>query len=138
MDEQEQEQIRKVLRDPQVARLFVEQLEQVPREAYEVTVAFEKIYVVLVPGRLRGGDGGDGRRGTSCDVESRYVLRVGRSFPLANSVRLHLLDGGFQPRVSDCRDFYRCAVGRAWEAGSTVWEAVEAVGRLDAALHGRN
>ena len=51
----------------------------------------------------------------STDVESRYVIVVKKSYPLGGSVRVHLLEGGFQPRVSDGRDLFEDVVGRAYE-----------------------
>jgi hypothetical protein len=128
-----------VLRDPQVVQFFLAQLETLPREVYELNVAFEKIYIVVLPNKYRQllRDQGQNEQPT-CDIESKYVLRVGRSFPLPNSLRIHLLDGAFQPKVSDCRDFYRAVMGREYDHGTAFLDVVEALVKFDEQLHGRN
>jgi hypothetical protein len=74
----------------------------------------------------------------TCDIESKYVLRVGRSFPLLHSVHIHLLDGAFQPKVSDCRDFYRAVMGRDYDYNTPFLDILESLVRFDEQLHKKN
>jgi hypothetical protein len=66
------------------------------------------------------------------------VLRVGRSFPLPRSLHIHLLDGAFQPKVSDCRDFYRAVMGKEYDHGTALLDIVEGLVRFDERLHEKN
>jgi hypothetical protein len=43
------------------------------------------------------------------------VLKIGKNFPMNQSVRLHLLEGGFQPQISDCRDFFQAVMGKPYD-----------------------
>lgn len=73
-----------------------------------------------------------------CDIESKYVLRVGCSFPLPSSVHIHMLDGAFQPKVSDCRDFYRAVMGQQYEFSTPFLDILESLVRFDEQLHNKN
>ena len=51
----------------------------------------------------------------SADIESKYAIKISRSFPLKHSVKVHLIDGGFQPKISDNRDLFNELMGKAYE-----------------------
>ena len=74
----------------------------------------------------------------SSDVESRYAIVVKKSYPLGGSVRVHLLEGGFQPRVSDGRDLFEEVVGRAYEWSIQIAEVARKIADFDAKLHHKN
>lgn len=102
-------------------------------------MAFEKVYIVIYPNKYRHHLNKQGdKEYMSCDIESKYVLRVGRSFPLPNSVHIHLLDGAFQPKVSDCRDFYQAVMGRQYEFSTIFLDILKSLVRFDEQLHSKN
>ena len=53
-------------------------------------------------------------------------------------MRVHLLEGGFQPRVSDGRDLFEEVVGRAYEWSIQIAEVARKIADFDAKLHHKN
>lgn len=103
-----------MLKDPQVLNLFLQELQTLPKDVFEVSVAFEKINVVIYPDTYRQHlheDTAKKHSHHSTQTESKYVIRISKSFPLRNSLRVHLLDGAVQPRLCDCRDFFQDIMG---------------------------
>lgn len=42
----------------------------------------------------------------SADLQSKYIIKICKNFPLNDSVKIHLLNGPTQPRIFDCRDLF--------------------------------
>jgi hypothetical protein len=73
-----------------------------------MSVAYQRICLVFFP--LRVGKQEAKRSGD----ESRYLIKVSPAYPLPNSIRVQLLEGPFQPRLSDCRDLLGTIMGREY------------------------
>jgi hypothetical protein len=112
-----------------------------PKDVYEVEVAFEKVYVVVYPDNYREHlvtEGDKHHPHRMSNTESKYVIAINRCYPLRNSVRIHLLDGAVQPRVCDCRDFFEDIMGREYSYSIHFVDMLEQLIKLDEKLHSVN
>lgn len=111
-----------MLPDENVSAFLLQELHLLPKGVFEVEATFSRIYIYLHLSKYyttlethHQEEIMQLQNKKSTDIESRYALRVSRNFPLPDSVRLHLLDGGFQPKVSDCRDFFLDVMGKKYD-----------------------
>ncbi len=78
-------------------------------------------------------------RSKSGDEESNlYVLKIGRSFPLENSVRLYMLEGNYQPKVFDTRDIMQEVMGKVWKYSVSLKQIMEQIPAFEEKMSKRN
>jgi hypothetical protein len=53
-------------------------------------------------------------------------------------VRIHLLDGVFQPKISDCRDFFRDIMGKEYNYTIHFLDIIEQLAKFDDKLLAKN
>jgi len=66
------------------------------------------------------------------------MLKISRSFPLDNSVRLYLLDGAYQPKIFDTRDLMREVLGKPWSYNIMLKEIIDCVSSFEEKMTKRN
>ena len=73
------------------------------------------------------------------DEESNsYVLKIGRSFPLENSVRLYILEGNYQPKVFDTRDIMHEVIGKVWTYSVSLKQIIDQIPTFEEKMSKRN
>lgn len=117
-------------------KFFLDQLHSLPRDIYEVNVAFDKIYIIIFPEKQH--DEVEPQRFSSSDVHSKYVIKVGKSFPLGQSVRVHLIDAAVLPKVSDSRDLMKDIIGKEFDYTVTLEAIVRELLKFDKKLQSMN
>ena len=125
--------------------MLLKDLATLPKNIYSLQVAYEKLIITIFLSEYKGIMSEEAREELemlrikkSTDIESRYVIKVKKSYPLNGSVRVHLLEGGFQPRVSDGRDLFEEVVGQPYEWKIQISEVVKKLADFDAKLHHKN
>ena len=58
------------------------------------------------------------------------MLKITKSFPLPLSVKLYLLDGQYQPKVFDTRNFVMEALGSEWNVTHTLRDVVRGIPKI--------
>jgi len=43
---------------------------------------------------------------------SKFAIKISKNYPLKNSLKLHLLEGTFLPKISDNRDLFEELMGK--------------------------
>lgn len=131
METQSYGDLRKILKDEQVHGLFIQQLQQIPPNIYTLDVAFEKIFVLIEPHKQN-------IHSKTHEHESKYVIKISKGFPLQQSLRIHLLEAHFQPRVSDSRDLFHAIMGKDYDFTTQFKDIVEQLVKFDEKLHALN
>ena len=71
-------------------------------------------------------------------IESIYAIKISKSFPLAHSLKIHLLHGALQPRISDCRDLFEEIMGKPYNYSIHLSELLDPILKFDELLHHKN
>lgn len=66
------------------------------------------------------------------------MIKINKSFPLENSLRLYLLDGDYQPRIFDTRDLIHEVLGDNWNHNHKLKNIIDAVSLFEEKLAKRN
>lgn len=101
-----------VVKDPNVQKLLLNELELLPTKAYTLYVAYHKVYIIInfnhyLQTIIESPHDSTKPHPNASDIESKYAIKISKGFPLKNSVKVHLLDGGFQPKICDGRDIFK-------------------------------
>ena len=142
---EEREVVCKLFSEERVIDLLLRELLPLPKNIYRLEVAYDKLIVTVLlheyhgelPAELRE-ELSNLRAKRSTDIESRYVMKIKKSYPLKGSVRIHLLEGGFQPKVCDGRDFFEEVMGRAYDYDVHLKDIIRPLIDFDAKLHHKN
>ena len=66
------------------------------------------------------------------------MIKINKSFPLENSLRLYLLDGDYQPKIFDTRDLIHEVLGDSWNHNHKLKNIIDAISSFEAKMANRN
>lgn len=59
-----------------------------------------------------------------------YAIKITKSFPLVNGIRLHIFNNSYSPRLFDCRDIIYDVLGHAWKHTNTILDIFESIDKF--------
>lgn len=66
------------------------------------------------------------------------MIKINRSFPLENSLKLYLLDGCYQPKIFDTRDLVYEVLGEAWNYTNKLKDITDQITFFEEKMAKRN
>jgi hypothetical protein len=66
------------------------------------------------------------------------MLKISKSFPLDNSLRLYLLEAAYQPKICDTRDITHEVLGKTWNFTVTLKQVLEKIASFESKMDLRN
>lgn len=66
------------------------------------------------------------------------MIKVNKSFPLENSVRLYMIDGGYQPNICDTRDLMYEVLGGVWSYRNRLKDILDKISEFESKMESRN
>jgi hypothetical protein len=98
LNENTKNDIKSLFKNENVHRMLIQQIEEIFDHALSIIVIYQKLFIKIK----------HKPKNFSLHIEDHevnlFMIKITKSFPLENSVRLYLLDGSYQPKIYDSRD----------------------------------